>query len=125
MPSRRRVLIVDDDPDVRDLLQTHCLAARLEPECVSDAAAAIAKLEQEDYPIIVLDLIMPGGSGLEVLEVAEGKPDVKRIFVISSLAELWSSRNEYSSQVTVLAKPFEPAELIRRIYDVLQITDVR
>ena len=125
MSSRRSVLIVDDDPDVRQVLRAQCLAAKLDPECAASAEEAIALLKRGPFSIVVLDLIMPGGSGLEVLDFIEQHEAVKHVFIISSLAELWNARNEHAPNVSHLAKPFDPAELIRQIYDVLQITDMR
>jgi signal transduction histidine kinase/CheY-like chemotaxis protein len=69
-PAIRQVMVVDDDPDVQSLLQ-HMLRVccrEMEVSTVSNGPDALALLEQEVFELILLDVIMPGMNGWELLE---------------------------------------------------------
>lgn len=64
----RRVLIVDDDSDVRDLLSTHLRQNSLTIDEAADGREAIELLRENTYAVIVLDLLLPLADGFEVLD---------------------------------------------------------
>ncbi len=66
MPSR--LLVVDDNEDNRDMLARRLQRRGYEVETAEDGASALARIEQEPFDLVILDIMMPGMSGLEVLE---------------------------------------------------------
>ncbi len=64
----RRILVVDDEPGFREILRACVEGRRCEVETARDAAEAMALLEQRHYDLVVTDIVMPGLSGLNLLE---------------------------------------------------------
>jgi two-component system response regulator HydG len=73
----RRVLIVDDDPDMGRLLEASLRASGFLPQVVNDPQAALPLLFAQDFDVVLTDLQMPGMSGLELCQrVVDAHPDV-------------------------------------------------
>jgi CheY-like chemotaxis protein len=66
--QRRRVLVVDDDAEIRDLLATVLRRRDLAVDCVADGGEAIAHLHRNTYAVVLLELFMPNVDGFAVLE---------------------------------------------------------
>lgn len=83
-----KVLVVDDDPDVRTFL-INCMAS-MECETVDSAESgeeALAKAVQQEYDLVTLDIKMPGVSGLDILSVIRGMMPASAIAIISGYTE--------------------------------------
>ncbi len=116
------ILVVDDDPDIRDLLASYL---ELHGYRVSKAGAGdemFALLSQEPCNLIVLDIMMPGEDGLMVFRKLRQFSDIPVIF-LTALGEttervvgLELGADDY------ISKPFEPRELLARIRAVLRRT---
>ncbi len=108
-----RVLVVDDDAKVRDLL-CHLLGREgFEVECVDSGVEAIRKLDQRSYGLLFLDLRMPQGDGYSVIDYLEGesKRRVKPVvLVLSAVAE---GQIKLNRQVVdgVIRKPFDATNI--------------
>jgi PAS domain S-box-containing protein len=89
-PSPRRILIVDDDPQIRTLLSDLLHEAGYRPEIAEDGQGAIERLSESQWPdLIILDLMMPNVDGFAVLE--------------------WIRADQYNTSIPVIA--FTAAEL--------------
>lgn len=116
-PSASSILVVDDESDVREVV---CLRLRQEGYLVHEAdggATALTQLRDNQYDVVVLDVMMPHVSGIEVLErmstVAGVTPSV---IVLSARDDLDTRINSLNlGAVDYVAKPFEAAELVARI----------
>ena len=111
--NRPRVLVADDDSSIRKLLCTIIRRERMEVDCVSDGAQAIAKLQEQMYSVILLDLMMPRVSGFEVIEyLKQNPPDPKPVvLVISAYADQRVRGVDPTIVAGVLRKPFEVGDL--------------
>ena len=123
---KHRILVVDDDHELRSLLQRYLGANGYEVRAVADTASMDRQLQREPWDALVLDLMMPDEDGLSacrrlraasesipiIILTAKGDP-VDRIIGIEMGAD------DY------LAKPFEPRELLARIGAVLRRTGPR
>jgi two-component system phosphate regulon response regulator OmpR len=115
------VLIVDDDPVVRDLLARFLRANGFAASVLQDAAHLRRRLELERPSLVILDVMMPGVDGLRALAAlrAEGD-DIPVIFasargeVVDRIAGLALGADDY------VAKPFDVQELLLRIQTVLR-----
>ncbi|WP_347555532.1 response regulator [Robbsia sp. KACC 23696] len=115
------VLIVDDDPAVRDLLSRYLAPRGYAVATLPDGDGLRARLAESRPSIIVLDVMMPGIDGLQTLaELREGGDDIPVIMVTARdsvgdrVAGLELGADDY------IVKPFEPRELMARIDSVLR-----
>ncbi|MCZ6538879.1 MAG: response regulator [Chloroflexi bacterium] len=118
-----RVLLVDDDPQMVDLL-----TAMLEDEDVAvtgaaSAAEGIAELESTEFQVVFLDLIMPGGSGIELLKAIERQARKTPVVVVTGAGDgaLVDEAMEYGP-VTLIRKPFR-ANQVRQVLELLGVRD--
>jgi two-component system phosphate regulon response regulator OmpR len=119
--SQNKLLVVDDDPRLRDLLRRY-LGDNGFTVHVAENAAAMGKLWlRERYDALILDLMMPGEDGLSVLRRLRGDKDRTPVIMLTAKGEdvdrivgLEMGADDY------LAKPFNPRELLARINAVLR-----
>ncbi|MFN2443743.1 MAG: response regulator [Thermoanaerobaculia bacterium] len=116
----RRVLIADDDPSIRRLLETLVCREKIELDTASDGAEAIRLLEQNEYGVILLDLMMPNVNGFGVIEWLRANPRQEKavVFVISAYADEAIRQVDTTIVAGVIHKPFDVsdvASLIRHI----------
>lgn len=117
-----RILIVEDDPEVSELLQTVCDAEGWTGEVAPDGLEALIRLGSGDIDLVLLDLMMPDVSGLRVLqqlfEEGGGSLEVPVIVVTGSSVGADSAR-EVLDAPDVFEKPFEVDELVDRMRTLL------
>lgn len=89
--ARERVLVVDDEPGVRDLLRTFCLREGYEVTVTADGAEAIAALDGAAFDLCILDLVMPGTPGIEVLRHAKTVRPECEVIILTGYADLASA----------------------------------
>lgn len=120
--ERPHVLVVDDDARLRELLRRYLADNGFLVATASDAAAARAKLSGLRFDVIVLDLMMPGESGLAFAGTLRQTDDIPILMLTAMdavedrIAGLESGADDY------LVKPFEPRELVLRLNAVLRRT---
>lgn len=113
------LLVVDDDTRIRELLHRFLTDKGFRVTVAADAAEARRKLEGLDFDLIVLDVMMPGESGLSLTESLADKPTpvillTARAEAESRIAGLEAGADDY------LPKPFDPRELVLRINNILK-----
>jgi CheY-like chemotaxis protein len=111
--KRTRVLVADDDFAIRQLVCTILQREGLEVDCVADGAEAIEKLEQQEYAVLLLDLMMPRVDGFGVVAHLAAHPPAQKpvVLVISAYADHKYREVDANIVSGVLRKPFEVAEL--------------
>ncbi len=117
---RTRVLIVDDDEPIRELLCDYLARFNLEAHGVRDGAAMRACLATESFDLVVLDLMLPGEDGLSLCRQLRQESRIP-ILMLTARCEpadrilgLELGADDY------MAKPFEPRELVARIQSILR-----
>jgi len=108
------ILVVDDDPDIRALIEAVLETAGYEVALAADGKAALNKLKRRAYDLVVLDIMMPGMSGYEVLEQIRAMPSRAStpVIVVTAKHEPGGVMREVKGGVLDhLAKPFMPEEL--------------
>ncbi|HEX7154556.1 MAG TPA: response regulator [Thermoanaerobaculia bacterium] len=109
----QRILVADDDQAIRQLVCTIVKRERLEVDCVADGAEAIEKLQQHEYSVILLDLMMPRVDGFGVIEYLKSNPPRHKpvVLVVTAYADQKFKEVDPGIVAGVLRKPFEVAEL--------------
>jgi CheY-like chemotaxis protein len=108
------ILVVDDDADIRTLIETVLEASGHEVTLAASGQEALNKLKRRPFELVVLDIMMPAMSGYEVLEQIRAMPSRAATPVIVVTAKHDPSgvmREVRSGAVDHLAKPFLPEEL--------------
>lgn len=119
----RRILVVDDQPSIRGILETALSDAGADVWCVPDGPTAITLLETANPELILLDLAMPGMNGWQVLEALSGKPRTAGIpVVLQTSAEDFPSfqRARRHGVAAFVNKPFRLAEVVETCRRILQ-----
>lgn len=116
-----KILIVEDEPALRELIQRSLEKERYVIEVASDFDTALDKIEVYDYDCILLDIMLPGGSGLDLLAQLKKLRKKENVIIISAkdsiedkVLGLELGADDY------LPKPFHLAELTARVKSVLR-----
>jgi DNA-binding response OmpR family regulator len=119
-----KVLIVDDEPDVRSLVRSALQYARVPLEAIeaADAEEALAAVTSAKPDIMVLDLALPARDGFSVLEELRRTSDLPVIVLTARGLEHDKIRGLELGADDYMTKPFSPRELLARIETVLRRT---
>lgn len=118
--DRPHILVVDDDERLRDLLARFLRERGFLVTTAVDAADARAKLDGFAFDILVIDVMMPGESGLELTQSLRETSDVPILLLTAMdgaedrIVGLENGADDY------LTKPFEPRELVARLNSILR-----
>jgi DNA-binding response OmpR family regulator len=86
--NRNRILFVDDDAELREIVKDQLTAAGYELDEAIDGETAITKLTKEDYDLILLDITMPGATGMDVLKFIKEKSLECRVIMLTGMVGL-------------------------------------
>jgi DNA-binding response OmpR family regulator len=116
------VLVVDDDPDIVELIQLNLELAGHRVITASDGQQALAAVQRETPDAILLDLMMPGLDGWAVIDKLKARSDREvseiPVFMVTALAEPQNRlRGGIEGAIRYITKPFDPAQLAEMIAD--------
>lgn len=121
MPAEApRILIVDDDPALREMLETYLTGQGFRVRAVGDGVALEAELARETPDVLLLDLMLPGEDGLSLTRRLRAHSQVPIVMLsargedVDRIVGLELGADDY------LAKPFNPRELVARLRAVLR-----
>ena len=118
--SEPHLLVVDDDARLRELLRRYLSDSGFRVTAAADASEARSNLASFAFDLVVLDVMMPGESGLELTRAlrADGRIPV---LLLTAMAEPEDRINGLEQGADdYLSKPFEPRELVLRVRNLLQ-----
>jgi two-component system phosphate regulon response regulator OmpR len=117
----KRLLVVDDDPKLRDLLHRYLTAQQFDVGLAIDGASMNRLLQKETWDLIILDLMLPGEDGLSIMRRLRGANVRTPVIILTAKGDdvdrivgLEMGADDY------LPKPFNPRELLARINAVLR-----
>jgi two-component system phosphate regulon response regulator OmpR len=115
------ILLVDDDRRIRELLRSFLSESGIRVTVAGDAAEARENMRGLAFDLLILDVMMPGESGLQLARALRDQNGAIPILMLSALADpsdriegLMSGSDDY------LSKPFEPRELLLRVRSLLR-----
>ena len=118
-----KILIVDDEPRIRDLIREHLQHAGFTCEEAGDGTAALSVLSQGGIDLVILDIMMPFMDGMTCLREMRTRKIMTPVIMLTArseeydkLAGLESGADDY------VVKPFSPRELVARVKAVLSRT---
>jgi len=115
---RERVLVVDDEPDVRMLLRTNLRAAGFDVLEAANGAEGLSIAKHDLPAVIILDLMMPEMSGIEVCRALRKHPPTSRIPILMLTAKTAEEDKVAGFEVGAddyVTKPFSPREVVLRV----------
>ncbi len=121
--SKPRILVVDDEPDLLELVSFNLSKHGYDVQCVTSGEAALDAVRKDPPDALVLDLMLPGVDGLEVCRQIKGDSGTRAIPIL-----MLTARGEERDMVAGLeqgaddyiAKPFSPRVLVARVKAVLR-----
>ena len=109
--AKLSVLVVDDDQDIREYLQDFLNAEGFEVTTLSDPSQAVERIRDEVFHLVVLDLMMPKISGLDLLVQIRAVDDDIAVIILTGHATLETASASIQHEVSAyIEKPFRPAE---------------
>jgi DNA-binding NtrC family response regulator len=116
MAKKQKVLLVEDETIVRESLRDWLVEDGYDVECVDTGEEALARIKQEDFGVVVLDLRLPGVDGLQVFEQAkELKPETKGVIITAYPSKETLDEARKLGLVDYLVKPFKISDLEKLI----------
>ncbi len=133
--SEKLVLVVDDEPDIRNFLSACISDAGFMVETASDGIEAMEKIALRTPDLITLDMVMPRKAGIRVMRELKTRPEWARIPVIVITAHAKDEFGEkYMSELNAIAtrmqpryafeKPVTPEKLVKAICEILDVEAV-
>src|SRR5213592_4147527 len=125
-PRRRRILVVEDESAIRELLRLHLSVAGFESEEIGDGAAALELTRADRFDLIVLDVMLPGLDGLTLCRaIRAGGANTATPIVMVTARDTESDRvlGLESGADDYLTKPFGIREMLARVAAILRRND--
>jgi FixJ family two-component response regulator len=118
--SRGEIFVVDDDPAVRDTLSMVLSAGGYEVICFADGAALLAVARNRTPACILLDVHIPGKSGLDILKELHGEDYPAPIFMISGQGDISMAVSAIKNgALDFIEKPFRGTEIVARLNEAI------
>ncbi len=118
--NQLKVLVVEDEDQIRDVVIQYLKAAGYEAIEARDGFQGLSKFVDTSPDLVVLDVMMPGISGFEVLKELRSTSDVPVIMLTAKQAEVDRLTGFDLGADDYVAKPFSPRELMRRINAIMK-----
>src|SRR5260370_18930329 len=126
LPTRQRILLVDDQPEIRDVVTRALSAAGYAIDCTGDGASGLKHARTGEYQLVILALVMPETDGRTVLtQLCQERPD-QAVLVLSCVADVPTKVDclDLGAQ-DYLTKPFALDELLARVRVQLRADQLR
>jgi len=129
-PDRKRVLVVDDEPEIRQLVEKALTARGFEVETAADGEEALARVQARAPNLVLLDAMLPKIHGFEVARKLRSDPATRHLPVVmmTAIYRGWrfaqDARETYGAE-DYIEKPFRLDDFMRRVDAVLEATSSR
>ena len=110
-----RALIAEDDPGIRRLVEKLLQRTGIEIDTAHDGKAAIEKIRDGHYSVIILDLMLPGANGYEIIDFIKRSAVGTPVAVVSAVSQQALTKLDRDVVKLVISKPFDVNELTKAI----------
>lgn len=118
-----RILFLEDEPTIQDVTAEYMKMKNYDVTCVKDAKEALYKMKNDKYDLAVLDINVPKGSGLDVLEYIKSSNSSTATIMLTALGDEETQIRAFNMNADdYVVKPFSPILLLKRIEAVLRRT---
>lgn len=119
-PPKPRILVVDDDPDLRELLRDYLGKQDMDVRTVGDGDALRLALERDGCDLLILDVMLPGDDGLALCREIRARSRLPILMLTARGDELDRIIGLEMGADDYLPKPFHPRELLARVRSILR-----
>lgn len=120
MDTIDKILIVDDEPDIALILKLHLEDAGYQTAWAADGEAALDLIHSHAFPLVLMDIRMPGISGLDVLlQLRDERSDISVIMMTAHGNEELAVECMHAGAIDYVSKPFQHDNLLQRIEQAL------
>jgi len=123
MASAQKILVIEDEPDIRKLVQYNLTQEHFNVVEAEDGEQALSLLQREKPNLVILDLMLPGLSGLELCKMLRQRSDTSRLPILMLTAKAGETDRIVGLEMGAddyLAKPFSPREMVARVRAILR-----
>jgi phosphate regulon transcriptional regulator PhoB len=124
----QKILIVEDEPDIRKLVHYNLAQERFKVLEAEDGEQALKILQREKPDLVILDLMLPGVSGLELCRGIRARPETARLPILILTAKAGEADRVIGLELGAddyLGKPFSPREMIARVRALLRRAEAK
>lgn len=122
MSAPKRIMIIEDEPDLAEVLRDYLAQAGMEAEILWDGTHAVERVLAAQPDLVVLDIMLPGKDGLTICRELRARSDVPIIMETARVEEIDRLLGLELGADDYLCKPFSPRELVARIKAILRRT---
>ena len=123
MASAQKILVIEDEPDIRKLVQYNLTQEHFNVVEAEDGEQGLSLLQREKPNLVILDLMLPGLSGLELCKLLRQRSDTSRLPILMLTAKAGEADRIVGLEMGAddyLAKPFSPREMVARVRAILR-----
>jgi len=124
----KKILIVEDEPDIRKLVHYNLTQERFKVIEAEDGERALKIIQRERPHLIILDLMLPGLSGLEICRSLRERPETAHLPILMLTAKAGEADRVVGLEMGAddyLTKPFSPRELVARVKAILRRSETQ
>jgi two-component system, NtrC family, response regulator len=126
MPAERRVLVVDDDEVIRKFMRDLLEVNHYEVEEAPGVAAASQTLREREFEVVLTDLMLPDGNGLDVLQAARARPYLPEVLLITAYGTIDSAVEAVKGGAfDYLTKPLSTQKLLLSVERAIERRDLK
>lgn len=121
--KNKKILVIDDEPDVTELVAYHLKAKGFQVEVVNDPNSSIGLARSLLPDLVILDVMMPDLNGIQICRMLRADPKLNRVPVIFLTAKTEESDRVAGLEIggdDYIAKPFSTKELVLRVQSILR-----
>lgn len=119
----KKILVVDDEPDIGELLKYSLEQEGCEVEVLREGEKVLGHLREHAFDLVILDLMLPGVSGLELCRQMKRSPELENLPIIMLTAKSSETDKIVGLEIGAddyITKPFSPREVVARVKAVLR-----
>ena len=119
----QKILVVEDEPDIRKLINYNLAQERFKVLEAEDGEQALRLLQREKPNLVILDLMLPGLSGLELCKILRDRADTTHLPILMLTAKAGEADKVVGLEMGAddyLPKPFSPREMVARVRAILR-----
>lgn len=117
---RGKILVVEDEPKLADLLRDYLEQAGYEPHCLGDGREVVPWIREQTPDLVLLDLMLPGKDGMEICKEIRSFSSVPILMVTARVEEIDRLLGLEMGADDYICKPFSPREVVARVKAVLR-----